>query len=184
MERQVANLTRLVDDLLDVSRITRGKIALKRTVLDARQRVSDAMSAAQLGASRKDLRLELQLPDHPVTVDADPVRLEQMLGNLIGNAMKFTLPGGEIRVSLDAEGEWAVVRVRDSGVGIPAEHLDKVFELFGQATGSLDRSQGGLGIGLTVVRLIAELHGGRAQVFSDGVGHGTEAVVHLPRRAA
>ena len=184
MERQVANLTRLVDDLLDVSRITRGKIALKRTVLDARQRVSDAVSAAQLGASRKDLRLELQLPEHQVIVDADPVRLEQMLGNLIGNAMKFTLPGGEIRVSLDAEGEWAVVRVRDSGVGIPAEHLDKVFELFGQATGSLDRSQGGLGIGLTVVRLIAELHGGRAQVFSEGVGRGAEAVVHLPLHEA
>jgi len=184
MERQVANLTRLVDDLLDVSRITRGKIALKRTVIDARQRVSDAVSAAQPSASRKDLRLELQLPEHPVIVDADPVRLEQMLGNLIGNAMKFTLPGGYIRVSLEAERERAVMRVRDTGVGIPADHLDKVFELFGQATGSLDRSQGGLGIGLTVVRLIAELHGGRAQIFSDGVGHGAEAVVHLPLHGA
>jgi len=180
MERQVANLTRLVDDLLDVSRITRGKIALKRNVLDARQRVSDAVSGAQPGASRKGLRLELQLPEHPVIVDADPVRLEQMLGNLIGNAMKFTLPGGYIRVSLAVDGEWAVMRVRDSGVGIPTDHLDKVFELFGQATASLDRSQGGLGIGLTVVRLIAELHGGRAEVFSDGVGQGTEAVVRVP----
>ena len=149
-------------------------------MLDARQRVSDAVSAAQPSASRKDLRLELQLPEHPVIVDADPVRLEQMLGNLIGNAMKFTLPGGDIRVSLEADREWAVMRVRDTGVGIPADHLDKVFELFGQAAGSLDRSQGGLGIGLTVVRLIAELHGGRAQVFSEGVGQGTEAVVHLP----
>jgi len=184
MERQVANLTRLVDDLLDVSRITRGKIALKRTVLDARQRVSDAVSAAQPSASRKDLQLELQLPDQPVIVDADPVRLEQMLGNLIGNAMKFTLPGGSIRVSLEADREWAVMRVRDTGVGIPVDHLDKVFELFGQATGSLDRSHGGLGIGLTVVRLIAELHGGRAQVFSDGVGQGVEAVVQLPLHGA
>jgi signal transduction histidine kinase/ActR/RegA family two-component response regulator len=184
MERQVANLTRLVDDLLDVSRVTRGKIALKRTVIDARQRVSDAVSAAQPSASRKNLRLELQLPDQPVIVDADPVRLEQMLGNLIGNAMKFTLPGGHIRVSLETECEWAVMRVRDSGVGIPTDHLDKVFELFGQASASLDRSQGGLGIGLTVVRLIAELHGGRARVFSDGIGQGTEAVVHLPLRAA
>jgi two-component system, sensor histidine kinase len=180
MERQVSNLTRLVDDLLDVSRISRGKIALKRTVLDARQRVSDVVSAAQPSASRKNLRMELQVPDHPVTVDADPVRLEQMLGNLIGNAMKFSLPGDDIRVSLEADGQWAVMRVRDTGIGIPAGHLDKVFELFGQATTSLDRSQGGLGIGLTVVRLIAELHGGRAQVFSDGIGRGTEAVVHLP----
>ena len=184
MERQVANLTRLVDDLLDVSRITRGKIALKRTVVDARERMSEAVSAAQPSAIRKDLRLELQLPEQPVLVDADPVRLEQMLGNLIGNAMKFTLPGGSIRVSLEAEPGWAVMHVRDSGVGIPAEHLDKVFELFGQATGSLDRSQGGLGIGLTVVRLIAELHGGRAQLFSDGVGHGAEAVVRLPLHTA
>ena len=184
MERQVANLTRLVDDLLDVSRITRGKIALKRTVLDARQPVSDAVGAAQPGATRKGLRLELQRPASPVIIDADPVRLEQMLGNLVGNAMKFTLPGGSIRVSLETEGECAVIRVRDSGVGIPADHLDKVFELFGQATASLDRSQGGLGIGLTVVRLIAELHGGRAQIFSDGVGQGAEAVVHLPLHAA
>jgi signal transduction histidine kinase/ActR/RegA family two-component response regulator len=180
MERQVANLTRLVDDLLDVSRISRGKIALKRTVLDARQRVSEAVSAAQPSASRKNLRMELQIPDRPVMVDADPVRLEQMLGNLIGNAMKFSLPGGEIRVSLEAADEWAVMRVRDTGIGIPAGQLDKVFELFGQAAASLDRSQGGLGIGLTVVRLIAELHGGSAQVFSEGVGQGTEAVVHLP----
>jgi len=153
-------------------------------VLDARQRVSDAVSAAQPSASRKHLRLDLRLPDDPVIVDADPVRLEQMLGNLIGNAMKFTPPGGHIRVSLETECEWAVMRVRDSGVGIPADHLDTVFELFGQASASLDRSQGGLGIGLTVVRLIAELHGGRADVFSDGVGHGTEAVVHLPLHAA
>src|SRR5205814_2876202 len=109
---------------------------------------------------------------------------EQMLGNLIGNAMKFTLSGGSIRVSVEAESGWAVMRVRDTGVGIPPEHLDKVFELFGQATGSLDRSHGGLGIGLTVVRLIAELHGGRARVFSDGLGCGTEAALSLPLHAA
>jgi signal transduction histidine kinase/CheY-like chemotaxis protein len=180
MERQVSNLTRLVDDLLDVSRINTGKIALRRTVLDARQSVSDVVSAAQPGASEKHLRLELRQPDHPVIVEADPVRLEQMLGNLIGNAMKFSLPGGEIRVSLEADNQWAVMRVRDTGVGIPAGHLERVFELFGQAAASIDRSQGGLGIGLTVVRLLAELHGGRAHVFSDGVGRGTEAVIHLP----
>ena len=180
MERQVSNLTRLVDDLLDVSRVTRGKITLQRTPIDARQRISDAVIAAQPGASRKNLRIDLQLPDRPVIVDADPVRLEQMLGNLIGNAVKFSHPGGDIRVSLDVDDGWAVMRVCDTGVGIPEGHLDKVFELFGQAAASLDRSQGGLGIGLTVVRLIAELHGGRAQIFSDGLGRGTEAVVHLP----
>jgi signal transduction histidine kinase len=183
MERQVSNLTRLVDDLLDVSRISSGKIALKRMVLDARQRVSDAVDAAHPSASRKNLRIELHLPDSPVMVDADPVRLEQMLGNLIGNAMKFTLPGGDIRVSLEVADGCAVIRVRDNGVGIPADQLDKVFDLFGQAAASLDRSEGGLGIGLTVVRLLAELHGGRAQVFSEGAGRGTEAVVHLPLQA-
>ena len=180
MERQVSNLTRLVDDLLDVSRITRGMIALKRTVLDARQRVGDAVIAAQPSANRKGLKLEIQLPEDPVIVDADPVRLEQMLGNLIGNAIKFTPAGGEIHVSLEANSGSAVIRVQDTGIGIPADHLEKVFELFGQATTALDRSYGGLGIGLTVVRLIAQLHGGGARVFSDGVGRGTQAVVHLP----
>src|SRR5690349_3222843 len=103
-----------------------------------------------------------------------------MIGNLIGNAIKFTPVGGTVRVSLEVNHEWAVMRVRDTGVGIPPGHLHRVFDLFGQVTSSLDRSQGGLGIGLTVVRLIAELHGGTAQVFSEGEGQGTEAVVQLP----
>lgn len=180
MERQVTNLTRLVDDLLDVSRITRGKVALKRVALDARQPVSEAVSVAQPLATSKHLKVELQLPGQPVMVDADPVRVEQMIGNLIGNAIKFTPTGGVLRVSLDVEGSWAVMRVRDTGVGIPAAHLHRVFDLFGQGTASLDRTHGGLGIGLTVVRLIAELHGGTAQIFSEGDGQGTEAVVRLP----
>jgi CheY-like chemotaxis protein len=108
------------------------------------------------------------------------VRLEQIMGNLIGNAIKFTPAGGTIRVSLRVDGQWAVMRVRDTGAGIPPGQLHRVFDLFGQASTSLDRSQGGLGIGLTVVRLIAELHGGTAHVFSEGEGQGTEAVVRLP----
>ena len=183
MERQVTNLTRLVDDLLDVSRIATGKIALKRIALDVRQRVSDAVSAAQPSARLKNLNLELRLPDHPVFVQADPVRLEQMLGNLIANAMKFTPAGGDIRVSLESDNQSALMKVRDTGMGIAPSQLEYVFELFGQAAASLDRSQGGLGIGLTVVRWIAELHGGRARLFSEGVGRGTEAVVHLPLHA-
>jgi CheY-like chemotaxis protein len=115
-----------------------------------------------------------------VIVTADPVRLEQVMGNLIGNAIKFTPPGGAIRVSLAVDGAWAVMRVRDTGAGIPPGQLDRVFDLFGQATASIDRGHGGLGIGLTVVRLIAELHGGTAQIFSKGEGQGTEAVVRLP----
>jgi signal transduction histidine kinase/ActR/RegA family two-component response regulator len=180
MERQITNLTRLVDDLLDVSRVTRGKVALKKISLDARQPVSEAVSIARPLAISKGLTLDVRLPDQPVMVHADPVRVEQIIGNLIGNAIKFTSAGGSVRVSLDVNDGWAVMRVRDTGVGIPPGHLHRVFDLFGQVTSSLDRSQGGLGIGLTVVRLIAELHGGKAQVFSEGVGRGTEAVVHLP----
>ncbi|MGE3510903.1 MAG: ATP-binding protein [Vicinamibacterales bacterium] len=180
MERQITNLTRLVDDLLDVSRITRGKIALRRVALDVREPMSEAVSAAQPVAISKGLTLDIQLPGQPVIVDADPVRVEQMIGNLIGNAIKFTPAGGKVRVSLDVKDGWTVMTVRDTGVGIPPGQLHRVFDLFGQVTASLDRSQGGLGIGLTVVRLIAELHGGTAQVFSEGEGQGTEAVVRLP----
>ena len=182
MERQITNLTRLVDDLLDVSRMTRGKIALRKITLDARQPVSEAVSVAQPLAASKNLKLDVQLPGEPVIVTADPVRLEQIMGNLIGNAIKFTPADGTICVSLHVDGEWAVMRVRDSGPGIPPGQLHRVFELFGQATASLDRGQGGLGIGLTVVRMIAELHGGTAQIFSEGEGQGTEAVVRLPVR--
>jgi len=180
MERQITNLTRLVDDLLDVSRMTRGKIALRRITLDARQPVSEAVSVARSLAAVKRLTLDVDLPREPVIVDADPVRLEQIMGNLIGNAIKFTPAGGTIRVSLNVDDGWVVMRVRDTGSGIPRSQLHRVFELFGQASDSLDRGHGGLGIGLTVVRLIAELHGGTAQVFSEGEGHGTEALVRLP----
>ena len=180
MERQITNLTRLVDDLLDVSRMTRGKIALRKIALDARQPVSEATAVAQPLAASKNLTLNVDLPGGPVMIAADPVRLEQIMGNLIGNAIKFTPPGGTIRASLDVDGDWVVMRVRDTGAGIPRGQLHRVFDLFGQATASLDRGQGGLGIGLTVVRLIAELHGGTAHIFSEGEGHGTEAVVRLP----
>jgi CheY-like chemotaxis protein len=115
-----------------------------------------------------------------VIVEADPVRLEQMIGNVIGNAIKFTPAGGSIRVALEHAAPWAVIRVRDTGIGIPADKVTRVFELFEQAAPSIDRGKGGLGIGLTVVRLIAELHGGQAQIFSSGEGTGTEAVIRLP----
>jgi CheY-like chemotaxis protein len=180
MERQIVNLTRLVDDLVDVSRITRRKIALKKTSLDVRQCVHDSVAANHPLAIQKNLGIDVRAPDEPVMVEADPVRLDQMIGNLIANAIKFTPTGGVIQVSLEAADEWAVMRVRDNGIGISSAALDRVFELFEQGAPSLDRSQGGLGIGLTVVRLIAELHGGKAQIFSGGQGAGTEAVIHLP----
>ena len=180
MERQIGNLTRLVDDLLDVSRITRRQIALKKVRLDARDAIRDAVAASQPLARQQGIDLMEHVPSAPVMVEADPVRLEQMIGNLVGNAIKFTPSGGSIRLTLEKAAPWAVIRVRDTGIGIAADRVERVFDLFEQATPSIDRSKGGLGIGLTVVRLIADLHGGQAQIFSAGEGTGTEAVIRLP----
>ena len=180
MERQIGNLTRLVDDLLDVSRITRRQIALKKVHVDARETIRDTVATSQPLARQHGIELVEQVPAVAVMVEADPVRLEQMIGNVIGNAIKFTPAGGSIRVILENALPWAVIRVRDTGIGIAADAVGRVFELFEQATPSIDRSKGGLGIGLTVVRLIAELHGGEAQIISAGEGRGTEAIIRLP----
>ena len=180
MERQIINLTRLIDDLLDVSRITRRKIALRQQPLDVRECIRQAADAMQHRAREKGIRLEVNVPSRQVVVAADAVRLEQMIGNLLSNAVKFTPPNGTIHVSVDCGDDEAVLRVSDTGIGIASEQLDKVFDLFAQAPTALDRSDGGLGIGLTVVRLLAELHGGTAEIFSGGVGRGTEAIVRLP----
>jgi signal transduction histidine kinase/CheY-like chemotaxis protein len=180
MERQIGNLTRLVDDLLDVSRITRRQIALKKVHLDARDVIRDAIASCQPLARQQGVDLVEHVPSASVGVHADPVRLEQMIGSLIGNAIKFTPSGGSIHLTLEKADPWAVIRVRDTGIGIAADQVARVFELFEQAAPSIDRSKGGLGIGLTVVRLIAELHGGQAEIFSGGEGAGTEAVIRLP----
>ncbi len=180
MERQVGHLARLVDDLLDVSRITRGTITLQRRPLDVGEVLCQAADAFASQAAEKGLRLEVAGPAEPLWVDADPTRLEQMVGNVLGNSIKFTPPRGEVRLSAARQGGWAVLRVRDTGQGIPPERLEQVFELFAQSDRPLDRSQGGLGIGLTVVRSLAELHGGSAEAFSEGEGKGTEVVIRLP----
>ena len=184
MERQLTNLTRLVDDLLDVSRIMRRKIALKKAHTDLRKCARESVDAAQCVVSETGLTIDLDVPAAPVIVDADSVRLEQMIGNVLNNAVKFTPNGGAVRVALAVEDGEAVLRVADTGVGIAPEHLAHVFDLFAQAPRTLDRSEGGLGIGLTVVKLLAELHGGQAHIFSDGPGAGTEVVVRLPTVAA
>ncbi len=184
MERQLTNLTRLVDDLLDVSRIMRRKIALKKAHTDLRTCARESVDAAQCVVSETGLTIDLDVPAAPVIVDADSVRLEQMIGNVLNNAVKFTPNGGAVRVALAVEDGEAVLRVADTGVGIAPEHLAHVFDLFAQAPRTLDRSEGGLGIGLTVVKLLAELHGGQAHIFSDGPGAGTEVVVRLPTVAA
>lgn len=179
-ERQVRHLARLVDDLLDVSRITTGKIELRREPVDvvaAAARVVEALSAA---AEARGHRLSAELPDRPAWVDADVTRLEQVVSNLLNNAVKYTPDGGRIQLIVETEDDEVLIRVRDGGIGISPEMLPKVFDLFAQVDGSLDRSQGGLGIGLTLVRSLVELHGGVVTAASEGVGRGCEFAVRLP----
>jgi two-component system, sensor histidine kinase len=180
MERQVTNLARMVDDLLDVSRITRRRITLKPGPVDLRESLRQAVDALQQQAREKGLVLAADVPATPVMVTGDAVRLEQMIGNVLGNAIKYTPPAGLIRADLDVEGGSALLRVTDTGIGIPPAQLPRVFELFAQAPRALDRSEGGLGIGLTVVKLLAELHDGTAEVFSDCDGAGTSVLIRLP----
>lgn len=181
MERQLENLSRLIDDLLEVSRITRGRIALKREVLDAAEALRDAANALRRLAAEKGLRIEVvEPPQGPVLVDADPVRLEQMINNLLSNAIKFTPANGTVTLGVHRAGSEAVLSVKDTGVGIPPRMLDTVFELFAQTHRGLDRSQGGLGIGLSIVRMLAELHGGSVEALSDGDGKGSQFIVRLP----
>jgi signal transduction histidine kinase len=180
MDRQLAHLSRLVHDLLDVSRIARGRIKLNTAPLDLRPGITMVVNAARAAAADKGLTLDARLPDQPVIVDADSVRVEQMIGNVLNNAIKFTPVNGQVRVELTVEGAEAVIRVHDDGIGIAPDQLAHVFDLFAQAPRELDRSQGGLGIGLTVVKLLAELHRGRVEIFSHGEGAGTQAMIRLP----
>ena len=183
MERQIGNLARIIDDLLDVSRISRRKIVLKKRVIDARESLRQAAETVRHLSIDKALRVDIDLPDTPLCILADTVRVEQMLTNLLTNAIKYTPPGGIIRISAAAEGDAVAISIRDNGIGIPPEQLEHVFELFAQTHRTLDRSQGGLGIGLTIVRLLAELHGGSVRLFSEGEGKGTEATIRLPAAA-
>ncbi|QDV72849.1 PAS domain-containing hybrid sensor histidine kinase/response regulator [Botrimarina mediterranea] len=180
IQHQVEQMVRLVDDLMDVSRIMRGKVELRRTHIDLKQLLSRAVETVRhtLVARGQDLRVSL--PNEPVWCDGDAVRLSQVVGNLLNNASKYSDHGASIELSLAASSGMASIRVQDNGVGIEAELLPRVFELFTQATRSIDRSQGGLGIGLTVVQQLVELHGGRVTVTSEGLGAGATFTVGLP----
>lgn len=188
--RQVEQLTRLVDDLLDVSRITRGKISLDRKTLDVAKIVHNAVETQRPLIDQRHQNLQLELPDHPLYVDGDLTRLSEAIGNLVNNAAKYTDEGGRIVLRVEeepdvrGEGEGdAVIRIRDSGIGIPPEMLPRVFDLFTQVDHTLHRAQGGLGIGLALVRRLVEMHGGTVEGHSAGRGHGSEFVVRLPLRA-
>ena len=180
--RQVAHLRRLTDDLLDAARVMMGKIALERVPLDLAQSVDHSLTALRSSGYLQRHQIETALD--PVWIDADAARVDQIVTNLLTNAVKYTPDGGRITVTVGREGADSVLRVRDTGIGLDADLATRVFDLFVQGTRSLDRSQGGLGIGLTLVRRLAELHNGRVEVASNGEGHGSEFVVRFPGIAA
>jgi signal transduction histidine kinase/DNA-binding response OmpR family regulator len=180
IERQVEHLVRLVDDLLDVSRITGGKIRLQMERVEMADVVAHALETSRPLLDARRHQLTVSPPSEPLPVHGDPVRLAQVLGNLLNNAAKYTEEGGRVWLSAAREGSAIVLRVRDTGVGIPPEMLASIFDLFTQVDRSLDRSQGGLGIGLTLVRRLVEMHGGSVQASSPGPGQGSEFVVRLP----
>ncbi|HEY2968808.1 MAG TPA: MASE1 domain-containing protein [Casimicrobiaceae bacterium] len=180
IERQTTLLARIVDDLLDISRITRGKIALKKEVLDVNEVVARTLESCRPLIDAHKHAVELRLPDERLPVDADSTRLSQVVLNLISNAVKYTPEEGRITIAMSREDGEAVLRVRDTGIGIPAALLPKVFDLFVQGDRSLDRTEGGLGIGLTLVKRLVEMHRGSVSASSGGLGEGSEFVVRLP----
>lgn len=180
MNRQVDHMVRLVDDLLDVSRITSGKIELRMEPIDIATVIRQAIESSRPLALAARHDVTLQLPNLPVIVNADAVRLAQVFGNLLNNACKYSEPGGKIHVTANQQGDYVLVSVKDTGVGIEAPMLPKIFELFTQIDQSLERSQGGLGIGLSLVKSLIELHGGTVTALSEGLGHGSEFIVRLP----
>ncbi|HET7824671.1 MAG TPA: ATP-binding protein [Anaeromyxobacter sp.] len=181
IERQVGHLTRLVEDLLDVARISRGRIQLRRAPMDLAEVVRDAAEDHRAGMEAAGLELTVEVPSAPVPAEGDATRIAQVLGNLLVNSAKFTQSGGAVCVRLTVEPQGtALLHVRDSGEGIAPEVLPRIFEPFSQADRTLARSRGGLGLGLTLVKGLVELHGGTVSVSSPGVGRGTAVSVRLP----
>jgi CheY-like chemotaxis protein/two-component sensor histidine kinase len=180
IERQTQHLKHLIDDLLDVARVTQGKIQLHRQPVDLNVIARRCTQSIALSEGGHDHVVTLAEAPGPVQVEGDEVRLEQILNNLLTNAIKYTPAGGKVETEVSREAGEALLRVRDTGVGIEPELLTTVFDLFTQSQRALDRSQGGLGIGLTVTRSLVELHGGQISVHSHGRGHGCEFVVRLP----
>ena len=178
--RQVAHLARLVDDLLDVSRITSGKILLTKQVVDLRTVSNEAIEGCDSQATAQSHTLTVSMPPHAVLVHGDQTRLLQVISNLLNNAIKYTPAGGELGLTLINSADQAVLRVTDSGIGLRPDQLERVFDLFAQGERSLARSEGGLGVGLTLVRRLVESHGGNVTAHSEGLGKGSTFEVHMP----
>jgi PAS domain S-box-containing protein len=180
MERQLHHLVRLVDDLLDVSRVMRGQITLRPARVELASIVAHGVETARPLIDAQGHELTVSLPDHLLLLEVDPIRLSQVVGNLLANAAKYTKSKGRIHLAVGQEAGAAVLRVRDTGIGIAPEMLPRIFELFVQADPAAARSQGGLGVGLTLVKNLVEMHGGTVEASSDGLGKGSQFVVRLP----
>ncbi len=180
MERQLQHLIRLVDDLLDVSRISQGKLVLRKERLSLAAVVASALETCETLVNQQDDEVTVTLPEEPIYVDADKTRLAQVLCNLLNNAVKYSDRGSRIWLTVEQEGSHAVIRVKDTGAGIPAHMLPKVFEMFTQIDRSLEKSQGGLGVGLSIVKQLVQMHDGSVEVHSEGYGMGSEFIVRLP----
>jgi signal transduction histidine kinase/CheY-like chemotaxis protein len=184
MQRQVRQMSRLIDDLLDVSRISRGKISLRIERVELRALVNAAVESVKPVIAANNQRLEISLPQEPVFVQGDATRISQVVGNVLNNAAKYTSERGQIWLSVSRQGTKACLSIRDTGCGIPPDHLSSIFEMFQQVDQTLDRSQGGLGIGLTLAKRLIEMHGGTIRAESDGPGQGSEFSIMLPAIAA
>lgn len=183
-DRQLKQMVRLVDDLLDVTRIARGKMELRREHVALAEVISCAIEISRPWLQAREQALQVSMPAHAVHVDADPTRLTQVVANLLNNASKYSPAGAEIQLALERDGDEAVIRVKDKGIGIPAPELSRIFDMYSQIRQPLERAAGGLGIGLGLARGIVQLHAGRISARSEGPGHGSEFVVRLPALAA
>ena len=180
IDRQTEHMTRLVEDLLDVSRITRGTIELRRERVEVATILRTAVEASSALMERNRHQLKVTAPSQPVYVEGDITRLTQVVTNLLDNAAKYTDPGGKVWLSGDREGDMVVIRVKDSGIGIPSENMPRIFDMFAQSGPQLERSQGGLGVGLALVERLVKLHGGTVTAYSAGAGQGSQFTIRLP----
>jgi signal transduction histidine kinase len=180
LDRQVGQMTRLLDDLLDVSRLSRGQLKLDREPMPLSAAIEHAVEIARPVIDAGRHALQVSQPQQPLHLDGDLTRLAQVFSNVLINAAKYTPPDGTIKLDVAADGAEAVVRVRDTGIGIAAEHMAQIFEIFGQVKSSLDRAQGGQGIGLSLAKGLIEMHGGTIEARSEGLGKGSEFVMRLP----
>jgi signal transduction histidine kinase len=180
VERQALHMARLIEDLLDAARMTHGKVSLRKELVELATVVASAVEMVRPLVDQRGHDLAIELPSSPVRLEADAARLQQILGNLLGNAVKYSEPGGTIRLSAERRGTDLVIRINDKGIGIARDLLPRIFEPFVQAERASAGPQGGLGIGLALVRTLVELHGGRVNATSDGAGMGSEFTVWLP----